>query len=301
MWLQPGQQSMLDKEKTNNSYHNKKIIQKSSIMKAILKQVERVAKNSNPVIFIGGHGTGRSMFAKKLYLSSHKNNADLICINCSQINSDKVQEALLQTLNNLNKKTLLIESIDDLSVPLQTHLLQHLRDGKNRDFRVIATASEYIYKKIEKKEFREDLFSHLSQNLILTPLLVERKEDIPELLALFLKQGGFQGQFTSKAIEALKSHDWKGNVVELKNVCSQISTLYKYKAFDVRDLPISTHKDIQVKLFVKYNPKITLEELINYYISESLNHFKSKSKSAKALGISVKTIYNKIDRGIIKA
>lgn len=297
MWLQSGQQNRFDTSAP--TYQDKKIVQKSSIMQNILHQLEKVATNSSPAIFIGGQGTGRAMLAQKLFMISHKNNAGLVRINVSKISANKMEAALLKNLDGLNNKTLLIESINDLPKNLQVHVLKHLQSGQHQNCRVIATSNETIYRRMEKKEFREDLFSYFTQNLIMTPLLVERTEDIPELANFFLKQQDFQGQLTPEAIEVLSGHSWRGNITELRNVCMQIATLFKYKVVDTKDLPILAHDDIKIKLFVKYNSKITIEELTNYYIAESVKYFKSKRESAKALGISVKTIYNKIDSGAI--
>ena len=309
MWLNSGNQERFDKS-FSASNKDKQIVCKSSVMKACIEEIKTISKNSSPVLIVGGYGTGRSMMGRKLFNISHSNNEDLLILDCSGMSIDEAESKMFSESdaifkNSVSNKTIMLKSIEYLSKKLQSQLLHVIQNSKdkrqgNYTFRLIATANEHIYQKIGKGEFREDLFSYLSQNLLVTPLLVERAEDIPGLIDAFLKENGFKGSITPEAIQSLTNHDWKGNVIELKNVCSQIATLHKDKVITPKELPLVSHQEIKVHLFVKYNPKIKLDELVDYYISQSLKHFKSKKESAKALGISVKTIYNKIDNGSIK-
>lgn len=306
MWLKAGKQERFDDR--FHSIKEKEIISKSSVMKALLKETLVISKNTSPTLIMGGYGTGRSMMGRKIFNQSHTNNGDLIVINCAGMSASQIEEDLFSSsknvLKNIYGKTLMLESIDCLPDKLQPRLLNFLRNSQdskqNYKFRLIATASERLYQKIEKGEFRENLFSYLSQNLLITPLLAERTEDIPDLIDAFFRKNNFKGTISEEAIQALVNHNWKGNVIELKNICNQISTLHKDKVITRKELSIVSHEETKVHLFVKYNPKIKLDELVNYYITQSLKHFNSKKASADSLGISVKTIYNKLESGVVK-
>ena len=102
-------------------------------------------------------------------------------------------------------------------------------------------------------------------------------------------------------MQVLENYSWKGNIKELKNICFQIAILHSDKEIITES---EVEKLIQVEApsllnILHYDPQLSLEKLVNYYIQLSLDHFHCKKESAKALGISVKTIYNKIQKGSV--
>ncbi|MCY4512788.1 MAG: hypothetical protein OXB86_03785, partial [Bdellovibrionales bacterium] len=150
--------------------------------------------------------------------------------------------------------------------------------------------------KLSKREFSEKLFSILNKNLILLPTLRERIEDIPEFLHYFLERNRFTGHLSNQAIEHLKKHSWSGNIIELKNLCVRWSVLCKDRQITEKDLPKNIQSPSELSYFIKYNPRIKLEAVINFYISQAVQHFQSKKEAGQALGISPKTIYNKLEK-----
>ncbi len=310
--LRVGQQELFENKLLQEM--DVKVISQSPVMKALLKEIKNVSKISSPVLILGENGTGKKMIARELFYNSITNNKELIVFNPSGINSDLINFQLFGSkenkikghLNNIENKTLLIQNIDSLSLDIQSKLLGFLqnkngfRNSSSYKFRIICTADEFISQKVESGRFREDLFRHLSQTLLIVPSLIEREKDIPELVKIFLKDNNFKGIIDESAIHKMKTHSWKGNVIELKNVCFQIASLHNNEVVTESDLPIFSSKKLDLDLFIKYNPKINLDDLVNYYISQSLKYFKSKKKSAESLNISVKTIYNKIDQGVVK-
>ena len=311
--LKAGQQDLFESDLLQEK--DIKIVSQSLVMKTLLKEIKSISKISSPVLVLGESGSGRSMIAKEIYHSSVINNKNLVVVNVSGVNPDIISFQLFGSeedqskdcFSNLEDKTLLIQNIDALPLDIQSKLLTVLKNKnktKNRNhykFRVICTANSLISQDIEKGNFREDLFRYLAQTLLIMPSLAEREEDIPGLVKVFLEVNNFRGIIDELAMNKLKFHSWKGNVIELGNICFQISSLYKDQLITEDLLPIFSEKDLDLALFVKYNPKINLDDLINYYISQSLKYFKSKKKSAESLNISVKTIYNKIEQGVIKS
>ena len=307
--LKAGQQELF--ENALQQERDVKLVSESLAMHTLIKKIKSIIKVSSPVLILGESGSGKRMIAKEIFNNSINHNKKLISINLSGMNSDLIDMKLFGSkdnqgyLSSLNEKTLLIKNIDFLSPELQSKLLLFFQNGKilkNKNsykFRIIATANSSLSHKIEKGEFREDLFRCLSQTLLIMPSLVERQKDILPLVNLFLEENNFKGTLDDSAMNKLQNHNWIGNVVELENICLQIASLYKNQTVSENHIPIFTSKDLDLALFVKYNPKVSLEELVNYYISQSLKHFKSKKKSAESLKISVKTIYNKIDQGSV--
>ena len=310
--LKVGQQELFEKKLQNEV--DVKIVSQSSIMKALLSEVKKISKISSPVLILGESGSGKRMIAKEIFYNTNTSNSELIVFNSSGVNSDLIDFQLFGSeenkiegcLSNIEDKTLLIQNIDFFPLDIQSKLLRFLQsknDFRNQNsykFRIICTANECISQKVESGEFREDLFRYLSRTLLIVPSLVEREEDIPELIKIFLEENSFKGIVDESAMCKLKNHSWRGNVIELKNVCFQLSSLYNDQVIMEKHLPILSSKDLNLSLFIKYNPNIRLEDLVNYYISQSLKYYKSKKKSADSLNISVKTIYNKIEQGTVK-
>ena len=312
IWLKAGNQEFFNK-KGEKDNREQTLIADSPVMKAFLEQIKQIAQLSSPVLLLGENGTGRKMIAREVFNNSINKNQFFLSLNCYGMDDRLIESKLFGSnkkgeeqglLHYAEGNTLFIEGIETLSLSLQEKLLkavQSFESLKNtKRIRLICSSDSNLPKKVEEAYFREDFFYYLSKNLLIVPSLKERLEDIPGLVSHFLKESSFTGVLTEKALLSLQSHSWKGNVRELKNICFQIATLCKNKTVRPEDIPISHSGKEDISLFITYNPKIKLEDLINFYILESLKHFKSKKKSARSLGISVKTIYNKIKSGTIK-
>lgn len=104
----------------------------------------------------------------------------------------------------------------------------------------------------------------------------------------------------SGVLDTLKHYSWKGNIRELKNLCERLSVVCSgQKSIRVSDLHLNIRESGELPLFVKYNPKINLEKIKNLYIRLAVEHFQCKKRAVMALGISVKTIYNKKMEGTL--
>ncbi|MDE0091692.1 MAG: hypothetical protein OXN83_00210, partial [Oligoflexia bacterium] len=200
------------------------------------------------------------------------------------------------------ENTLFIKGLELWTAFLQNKMLSYLLNNANSAHlpRLIFYGTETLSSKVQEGSFSQDLFNLLSKNLLILPLLSERKEDIPLFVSLFNEKNGFKGRLSHSAFQFLKSHFWYGNIPELKNTCLQISILYAEKdIITEEDLSLIIKGNTFETTNIKYNPNISLEDMINRYIELSIEHFQSKRESAKALGISVKTIYNKIKSGAV--
>lgn len=295
---------------TDTSSIESTFVSESPVMQVVYDKIQELARSSSPVLILGAKGTGRTAVAREIFNSTDKTSskrfAKFVCYGLSpaMIESQLFGNAKNSGLLSRGKdSTLFIKGIECLDSFLQNKLLSYLSDYKNKDqlSRLIFSAEENLSKKVKEDEFSQELFEVLSHNLLILPSLSERKEDIPYLISLFNKQNNFKGHISDNALELLKSLTWKENIKELKNVCLQVSILYTDKDFiDEEDLSMIINKKSQpVEELMKYDPNLLLEDIVNGYIQLSLNHFQSKKDSAKALGVSVKTIYNKIKTGCV--
>ena len=300
MKLYKGNQEYLSK----NLNREVSIVADSPIMQAILDKVDSVGDNRLPVVILGESGTGKKFIAHEIYKRDSRS-PQFYQINChglpeiileSQLFGDSCNEGLIKkSLGHV----LYIEGIDQLPLSLQSRLVRFLETGRNQglpEIRILASASIDLTKKIQNKEFREDLFAFLSKNLIVLPSLRERSEDIEGLIRNFLQAYDFSGRIHADVVSELQKYQWPGNLTELKNLTTRWSVLGKDGEIQVSDIPDHIRNKFEISYFVKYNPKIDLKTLTNFYILQSLQYFKSKKEAGEALGISVKTIYNKIGR-----
>ena len=279
-------------------------IARSPAMKQIYQKIKRLALSLNPVLILGEEGTGKTATARQIfYENSGNKEGDFILIDARETDPDEMEKQLFDLENGLLStggpaKTLFIKNVDGLKAPLQEKLCQKLSQGAGFP-RLTASADERIFDKSKGKElFHLPLFNILTSEVVILPPLSERREDIAGLIALFGKKSGSQWKPDRQALRILSEHSYRQNLNGLKAVCLKTALHIKTGAnVSAGDLDLILKENIAPSGKIKYHPDMTLEDLIDLYIQMSLNHFRSKQKSASALGISVKTIYNKIKSG----
>lgn len=301
MKLQKGNQECFDRD----LFEAKQVIASSPVMKSILYKIRNSRPDCSPILILGENGTGKKFMAQMIF-NCHPNNQFFLSLKCYDLSSEMAEFHLFGDENHdgLLKQalgyTLFIEGIDALSLECQSRFLAFLKSAEGDHFlrstRLIASAHSNLPVRLTKKEFSENLFSLLNKNLIFLPTLKERVEDISELLNYFLTENGFKGLVGDRVISQLTKYPWPGNIVELKNLCIRWALLYKDRQITVKDLPEHIRASSELSYFIKYNPKIDLETVIHFYISQAVRHFQSKKEAGRALGISTKTIYNKLEK-----
>ena len=284
-------------------------IAESSVMKNIYQKIQYLAYKNSSVLILGARGTGCKTTAKHIFLENKYNKSNqFIELSCYGLAHSFIDKKLFGTdtlkalLSIGSEHTVFIKGIELWTAFLQDKLLSYLLQNKNSSHlpRLICCGADSLSNKVQEGGFSQELFNLLSEDLLILPLLSERKEDIPFFVSLFNKKNGFKGHLSHEAFQLLKSHYWNGNISELRNVCLQISILYAEKdSISREDLSLIVKDRSLEATEIKYNPNISLDNIINHYIELSVKHFNSKRESAKALGISVKTIYNKIKSGDI--
>jgi DNA-binding NtrC family response regulator len=248
-------------------YHFNQIIGSAPSMQGVFKMIERVADTESTILILGESGTGKELVARALHFNSRRQHGPFIPINCSAL-----PEALLESelfghrrgsfTGAFNDKkglfqeadggTIFLDEIGSMSPLLQSRLLRVLQEREIRrvgdntpiyvNVRVVAATNEPLEKKMMEGNFREDLYYRLNVIAVPLPVLRDRREDIPLLVAHFLQsKAGSRAnrpfQITRQAMEILCAHDWPGNVRELENAIERAVTLCDGNVVRTRDLP----------------------------------------------------------------
>jgi len=227
------------------------IVTRSSLMKELLSQTQRVAKLNMSVLIQGASGTGKELLAKAVHKASGRKDKPFVAVNCSAIPENLLESELfghkkgaftgatsdhVGLFKAADGGTLFLDEIGDMPKAFQSTLLRALQEKSIRpvgttddikvDVRVISATHVNLEKAIEEGRFREDLYYRINVVSLVLPALSDRREDIPLLANHFLKQladdfGADIKGFSPEAIDALLNNDWPGNVRQLHNLVGQ--------------------------------------------------------------------------------
>ena len=314
-YLSKGQGNILMEEVKDEDSQSQKLIYRSEAMDKLVKMANRLASTDSSVLILGKSGTGKEMIARYIHSKSYRKNRNFIVINCSCLNENTVESELfghekgsftgahkqkVGLLEQANGGTLVLDEIGDLKPRIQAKLLRLLQENEiykvggtvpiHLNIRVICSTNKNLAEEVIKGRFREDLFYRINTISIALPTLVERPADTPALLKHFL---GPNVKVTKEALDILVQYSWPGNVRELKNLCERLCILQDGNVIEQSHLPEEFLNKKQDST-VPYDPSLTLAELNKFYILNALEHFSSKREAAKALGITVKTLYNRL-------
>ena len=233
------------KKKVSQKYE---MIGNSPGLEEIKMIIDKVAPTDARVLITGPNGSGKELVARQLHEKSNRAKFEFVEVNCAAIPSELIESelfghekgsftsAIKQRLGKFEQAengTLFLDEIGDMSLSAQAKVLRALQENKitrvggekdiNVHVRVIAATNKDIKKEIAENRFREDLYHRLSVIVIKVPSLNDRAEDIPMLVNKFLndlanENGTRAKEIDSKAMKALQSYQWTGNIRELRNV-----------------------------------------------------------------------------------
>jgi two-component system response regulator HydG len=294
------------------------------------KMISLVAPTDITVVITGESGTGKEVAAKRIHENSSRKNEKLIAVDCGALPKELAGSILFghvkgsftgavkaQTghFESAHKGTLFLDEIGNLSYENQVKLLRVLQERKIQkigdsstksiDVRVIAATNENLKEKVEKGEFREDLFYRLNEFNIELPSLRERQEDIEEISIFLLKKACEElnksvSEIDKQVIDIFKKYNWPGNIRELKNVVKRATLVTTTKKITKADIPVEIQNP---KLFLasEESPsnmvdlKSVVEDAEKRAILKTLKSTGfNKSKTAEVLKVDRKTLYNKI-------
>src|SRR4051794_1106291 len=235
------------RKQLRKTYQFGQIIGTAPKMQEVFRMVERVADTDSTILVLGESGTGKELIARALHFNSRRQLAPFVPINCSALPENLLESELFghrrgSFTGAINDKkglfqeadggTIFLDEIGTMPPILQSRLLRVLQEREVRrvgdntpvyvNVRVVAATNESLEKRIKEGTFREDLYYRLNVISIPLPGLRERREDIPLLVAHFLKgkvsrQTNRPFQLTRHAMAVLCAYDWPGNVRELEN------------------------------------------------------------------------------------
>jgi len=313
------------KRELSRELTSRQIIGKSSSIEMILNQVEMVAKSNAPVLIQGESGTGKELIAHAIHRTSTRSDLPFIKVNCAAIPETLFESTVfghekgsftnaIKTTKGLfeeaNQGTILLDEISEMPFPIQSKLLRVLQEGTITrigsvkeipvDVRVIATTNQNILKMIEQNKFRSDLYYRLNVFPIKVPPLRSRIEDIPILINYFIEK--FKAKYNYKlkyidpsTIDALMQRNWPGNVRQLENMLER-AILYSGNQDTLELDYFSREAELPAPDSEEREGYIsTLFEMEKRMIFNTLKRTKgNRSQAAKYLGISVRTLRNKL-------
>jgi len=255
------------RKELKRKYQFSQIIGSAAKMQQMFKIIERVADTDSTILVLGESGTGKELVARALHFNSRRQLAPFVPINCSALPENLLESELFGHRRGaftgaINDKkglfqeadggTIFLDEVGSMPLLLQSRLLRVLQEREIRrvgdntpvfvNVRVVAAANESLEKKIKDGTFREDLYYRLNVIPIQLPSLRERRDDIPLLVAHFLKDKASPDrkrpiQLTRHAMEVLCAYDWPGNVRELENAIERAATLCEGDIIQGSDLP----------------------------------------------------------------
>jgi two-component system response regulator AtoC len=304
-----------------------KIIANSLSMQNILKEIDKIAKSSACVFINGESGTGKEILAHHIHFLSQRANKPFIKVNCAAICESLIESEFFGhekgSFTGADKKrigrfelsdggTLLLDEITEMPKALQSKLLRAIQEKEFErvggvfpikvDVRFISTSNRDMKKAISSKIFREDLFYRLNVFPITIPPIRERKKDIIPLAQYFLdffskKNLKPKKEFLKSAKDKLLNYSWPGNIRELSNIIERTVVLDISNQISEEHLYIEPIFHSKQKNSDLADAKITISEMEKILILKTLKEQSfNKTKTAKILGISIRTLRNKLNQ-----
>ncbi|NLX96579.1 MAG: sigma-54-dependent Fis family transcriptional regulator [Rhodopirellula sp.] len=292
--------------------------------------ISKVAPTNSTVLILGETGTGKELVARALHDQSLRAEMPFVAINCGALPENLIESELfghrkgaftgadehrVGLFEVANGGTLFLDEIGELAKAMQAKLLRFLESGEIRrvgendsftcDVRVLCATHRHLEEMVGEGEFREDLWFRVNTFEIPLPPLRERPDDIPRLArhlaGRFRKVPPDADIFAKDALAALSEHDWPGNVRELVNVIEHAMILCDDLPITPEHLPsrltLRRPRSIAGAVRVADHSTKSLREIEMDAIFEALERCGgNKPKAAEQLGVSLKTLYNKLNQ-----
>jgi two-component system response regulator HydG len=310
------------------------VVGNSPKMQRVLQLLRAYAPTSASVLIFGENGTGKELAARALHFNSPRKNKPFVPLNCAALHENLLDDDMFGheegaftgakgsrkgRFEYANGGTLFLDEVGDMPLALQAKLLRVLENGEvvriganepiRVDVRIITATNRDLEAAVRDGKFRLDLYHRLKVGVIRLPSLRDRKEDIPQLSAHFLKElarrhGKPVPRVASNVWRAFEAYDWPGNVRELRNLLDSMIVLDVDGELTLDDLPEDagirpsglSGGPVQVPCADSLVGR-PLEEVERYYMEKALEMTKgNREEAAKMLGIGERTLYRKIQQ-----
>ena len=301
-----------------------KLVGAGKPMEQVKTMIAKVAPTESSVLIRGETGCGKELVARAIHDSSLRGDQPLVPINCGALPETLIESELFGHCKGAftgadsartglfevaHEGTIFLDEIGELPLSMQAKLLRVLETGDIRrlgdtqtvhvDVRVVCATHRNLEKMVHEGTFREDLMFRINTFEIRVPPLRERTEDIVTLARHLLRRhrtdGSDEDLFTKEAMERLVDHKWPGNVRELANVIEHAAILCESLPIESEDLPEHFSRR-QLRKEISESGPMTLREIEMLAIEIAVHRNDgSKSAAAEELGVSLKTLYNKLN------
>ena len=307
-----------------------KMIGEQKNMQRVRALIEKVAPTNSTVLILGETGTGKELAARSVHDLSQRASEPFVAINCGALPENLIESELFGhckgafTGADENRRglfevahggSLFLDEIGELPRSTQSKLLRVLESGEIRrvgenepfqvDVRVICATHRDLTSMVAADEFRQDLMYRINTFEVNLPSLRDRLDDIPQLahhlLTRHMPEAAESTQpFTNDAIQQLQEYTWPGNIRELANVVEHASILCDALPIDKDDLPLNF--DRAGATIVKFETGgLSLRDIEMQAIHTALDrHNGNKTAAAQELGVSLKTLYNKLNQEAVR-
>ncbi len=292
----------------------------SPVMHKFMGLVDRVASHTETVLITGETGTGKELIARTIHGSSDRRSRPWVDINCAALPENLVESELFGyergafsgadsskpgLFELADRGTLFLDEIGELQLQTQVKLLRVLdgqpfyRLGGHRkikvDVRIVAATNQDLEAAVRDGRFRQDLFHRLGQFQLRVPPLRERPEDIVALAEHFLKLKAPAKNFSEQAISALLSHQWPGNIRELRNLIARMAMESSGSEIDFSRLTAALTGEPSAMRQTASMPVSNLDSMEEQMIIKALERTGGqRTLAAEQLGISRRTLSRKL-------
>ena len=326
-------ENILLREEWSRRYGFPRIIGESDVMKRAVGETQRVAQTEATVLLLGESGTGKELFARAVHHLSNRRDKPFVAINCAAIPETLIENELFGhergaftgasdrrqgKFELASGGTVFLDEIGELPLSVQGKLLRAIEEkvvdrigGRAQvpvDVRVVAATNKDLKTAVDQGEFRGDLFFRLAVFPLEIPALRERGDDVVLLANHFASQLGHElrgreAELSNDAIAHIRGRPWPGNVRELENAIERACILSDSLILEPRDLGLVSASIDEDKSLNDFDLSGTLSEVAHRAltvverkkISAALaTNSGNKSRTAEDLGISYKTLLNKI-------
>ncbi len=320
-------ENTLLKERLGEQFAESNIIARSPKMREVLENIALIAPSDATVLILGESGTGKELIANLIHERSIRAKKPFIKLNCAALT-----EALLESelfghekgsftgaterkpgrFELANGGSFFLDEVGEMSPTTQVKLLRVLQEQRFErvggtesitvDTRIIAATNKELDKELEASRFREDLYYRLNVVPIQLPPLRGRKEDIPPLAEYFLKLYGEKNhretvKILPEALDLMIRYDWPGNIRELENTIERGVIITRSEYLTPDELPPNLRKIAESKTHDGSETPVgsTIKEMEKEFIARTLTSADgNRTRTAKILGITRKTLQNKI-------